>query len=419
MKHLAALTAVLAIVAAACAPSGGVAGQDGAASTTSSTAVTTTTTSEDSNSTTSPSTPLPDLDERSALELFAGGSRGDQYPATLPPPTIDTNELMRGQVPDGIPALDAPQFVSVAEADVYLEDNEAVVVLEIGGDARAYPVQILIWHEIINDVVDGVPVSITYCPLCNSAVSYQRMVQGEITTFGTSGLLFNSALVMYDRLTESLWTHYNGEAIAGVATGERLSPISSPLLGWGEFTEAFPDGQVLDRDNTGYARSYGANPYTNYDDPTGFPFLFRGATDDRIGAQRRVAGVSLDGTAKAWTLEAVSGGPARATHDSVGEQPVVVFWKSGQATALESGEISGGRDVGSVGVFIPEAGGGALTFVAEGGLFRDEQTGSTWNVFGEAIDGSLAGTELIQIPHLDTFWFAWFSYNPGTVLIEG
>ena len=419
MKQVAVLTAVLAMVAAACAPSGQPAGQDGAASTSSGTEVTTTTASAGSDFTTSPSTTIADLGEHSALELFAGGSRGDPYPATLPPPTINTNELMRGQVPDGIPALDAPQFVSVAEADVYLENSEAVVVLDIEGDARAYPVQILIWHEIVNDVVGGVPVSVTYCPLCNSAVSYRRMVQGEITTFGTSGLLFNSALVMYDRLTESLWTHYNGEAIAGAATGERLAPISSPLLGWAEFKEAFPDGQVLDRDNTGYARSYGANPYTNYDDPTGFPFLFRGATDDRIGAQRRVAGVSLDGTAKAWTLEAVSGGTARATHDTVGDQSVVVFWKSGQATALESGEIAGGRDVGSVGVFIPEAGGGALTFVAEDGGFVDEQTGSTWNVFGEAVEGSLAGTELVEIPHLDTFWFAWFSYNPGTVLVEG
>jgi hypothetical protein len=326
---------------------------------------------------------------------------------------------MRGQVPDGIPALDDPQFVSVTEADAYLADNEAVVVLDIDGDARAYPVQILIWHEIVNDVVGGVPVAITYCPLCNSAVSYQRVVQGEVTTFGTSGLLFNSALVMYDRLTESLWTHYDGKAVAGLATAEQLAPISSPLLGWGEFKASFPEGLVLDRDNTGYARSYGVNPYTNYDNPTGFPFLFRGDVDDQIGAQRRVTGVSIDGASKAWTLEAISGNAARATHDLVGDQPVVVFWKSGQATALESGEIAGGRDVGSVGVFIPENSGEALTFVTEAGAFVDDLTGSTWNVLGEAVDGPLAGTKLVQVPHLDSFWFAWFSYNPGTVLVEG
>jgi len=417
MKHLVTLAAVLVMLVSACASAGDETGQDDGPSTNGGA---TPPTREDATTSTSSSTrQSPEPGDLSALQLFAGSNAGSQYPAALPSPTIDTTELLRGQVPDGIPAIDDPQFVSVTEADAYLEDNEGVVVLDIDGDTRAYPVQILIWHEIINDVVGGVPVSVTYCPLCNSAVSYQRMVQGEVTTFGTSGLLFNSALVMYDRLTESLWTHYNGEAIAGLATGERLPPLSSPLLGWAEFKAAFPDGLVLDRDNTGYARSYGVNPYTNYDNPTGSPFLFRGELDDQIGAQRRVTGVSIDGVAKAWTLEAISGGAARSTHDTVGEQPVVVFWKAGQATALESGRIAGGREVGSVGVFVPEAGSQTLTFAADGGLFVDDQTGSTWNVFGEATDGPLADTKLSKVPHLDTFWFAWFSYNPGTVLVDG
>ena len=419
VKRLLTLTAVLAMVVSACAPDGDSSGQEGSVSVTSPPDSTVTSKSEGSAGSTGSTTTGRELGERSALELFAGGNIGNQYPATLPPPTIDTSELLRGQIPDGIPAIDDPQFVSVVEADAYLTDNEAVVVLDIDGDARAYPVQILIWHEIINDVVGGLPVSITYCPLCNSAVSYQRIVQGEVTTFGTSGLLFKSALVMYDRLTETLWTHYNGEAIAGLATGERLPPISSPLLGWSEFKDTFPAGLVLDRDNTGYARSYGANPYADYDNPSGFPFLFRGELNDQIGAQRRVAGVSIDGAAKAWTLEAISGLVTRATHDTVGEQPVVVFWKSGQATALESGRIDGGRDVGSVGVFVPEADGQMLTFVGAGAGFGDDQTGSTWNVLGQAIDGPLTGIELIEVPHLDTFWFAWFSYNPGTLLVEG
>jgi len=416
VKRLLALTVVSVMVASACA-----AGEEGAdtTATTSTTGPSTTTPGDPGGSPPSTSAGDSDLGELSALDLFAGGRSGAQYPATLPAPTIDTAALLRGQVPDGIPAIDDPQFVSVAEADAYLADSEAVAVLDIEGDERAYPVQILIWHEIVNDLVGGIPVSITYCPLCNSAVSYERVVQGEVTTFGTSGLLYNSALVMYDRLTESLWTHYNGEAVAGLATTERLAPISSPLLAWSEFKEAFPEGLVLDRDNTGHSRSYGSNPYADYDNPSGFPFLFRGSLDDQIGAQRRVAGVSLNGIAKAWTLEAISGGIARATHDSVGDQPVVVFWKSGQATALESSRIEGGRDVGSVGVFLPEADGNRLTFTAAGSVFVDEETGSSWNVLGEAIDGPLQGTELVQIPHLDTFWFAWFSYNPGTVLTEG
>jgi hypothetical protein len=414
------LGAVLLVVLTACAPSGEQAAQP-APSPTSSTieATTTTTVPDEGEAETSTPTTRPDLGNRSALDLFAGGNNGAQYPSTFPAPMIDTSELLRGQVPDGIPALDSPQFVSVAEADAYLENDEAVVVLNIDGDVRAYPAQILIWHEIVNDVVGGIPVAVTYCPLCNSAVTYERTVQGEVTTFGTSGLLFNSALVMYDRLTESLWTHYNGEAIAGAVSGVRLEPIPSPLLGWAEFRETFPDGLVLDRDRTGHSRSYGSNPYANYDNPTGFPFLFRGELDEQIGAQRRVTGVSIEGVATAWTLEAISDGTAQATSGSVGDQAVVIFWKAGQATALESGEIAGGRDVGSVGVFVPEADGQALTFAAQGQVFIDDQTGSTWNIFGEAVGGPLVGTELVQIPHLDTFWFAWFSYNPGTELIDG
>jgi hypothetical protein len=410
---------LLLLVFVACGPNAGQTEQSAPSASFGTVDATGTTSDDGGQGNTATTTTRPDLGERSALELFAGGNNGRQYPSTLPAPTVDTSQLLQGQVPDGIPAIDDPQFTSVAAADEYLEDDEGVVVLEIEGDARAYPVQILIWHEIVNDVVGGVPVAITYCPLCNSAVTYERTVQGRVTTFGTSGLLFNSALVMYDRLTESLWTHYNGEAIAGLVSGDTLPPIPSPLLGWSEFKSVFPDGLVLDRDQTGHSRSYGSNPYTNYDNPTGFPFLFRGEVDDQIGAQRRVVGVSIDGVAKAWTLEAVSGGTARATAGSVGEQEVVILWRAGQATALESSEIAGGRDVGSVGVFVPEVDGQVLTLTADGGMFVDDRTGSTWNVFGMATDGPLAGTQLPQIAHLDTFWFAWFSYNPGTILVEG
>ena len=233
MKRLKVLALVLMMVASACAASD--VGADETASTTAASGdEPTTSTSTDAESpSSSTTTSTVDLGDRSALSVFTGGTAGGEYPDTLPAPTVDTSELFRGQVPDGIPAIDDPQFVSVADADDYLAEQEAVVVLDIEGDARAYPVQILIWHEIVNDVVGGVPVSITYCPLCNSAVSYRRIVQGEVTTFGTSGLLFNSALVMYDRLTESLWTHYNGEAIAGIATSERLGSDFFPIVGMG------------------------------------------------------------------------------------------------------------------------------------------------------------------------------------------
>ncbi len=337
----------------------------------------------------------------------------------LPAPLIDPAEIISGgPPPDGIPPIDDPQFVSVGEADAWLTDGDPVVYLEIGGEVHAYPVQVLIWHEIVNDTVGGVPVAVTYCPLCNSAVSYERIIDGVETTFGTSGRLYASALVMYDRATESLWTHFDGRAVVGVLTGRTLDPLPSPLLAWSEFAAAFPEGLVLDRNATGFDRPYGENPYAGYDNPESTPFLFRGDVDDRARAKQRVVGVEVDGVARAWTLEAISGDAAAATNSNVGDVPVVIVWKAGQVTALETSRIVSGRDVGSVGVFSPIVDGETLTFAADGEQFVDAETGSRWDVTGAAVSGPLAGTRLEQIHHLDTFWFAWSTYRPGTDLIE-
>jgi hypothetical protein len=337
----------------------------------------------------------------------------------LPQPLIDPAEIISGgPPPDGIPPIDTPQFVSVEEADGWLTDRDPVVYLAIGDEVHAYPVQVLIWHEIVNDTVDGVPVAVTYCPLCNSAVSYERTIDGVETTFGTSGRLYASALVMYDRATESLWTHFDGRAVVGVLTGRTLDPLPSPLLAWSEFAAAFPDALVLDRNGTGFDRPYGENPYAGYDDPESTPFLFRGDVDDRARAKQRVVGVAVDGAARAWTLEAVSGDTAVATNTSVGDVPLAIFWKVGQVTALETELIVSGRDVGSVGVFSPTVDGQVLTFTADGEDFFDVETESQWDLTGTAVSGPLAGTRLEQVHHLDTFWFAWSTYQPGTDLVE-
>lgn len=339
----------------------------------------------------------------------------------FPEPLVDPAEIISGgPPPDGIPPIDTPEFIPVDTADAWLDDAEPVVALEVGGEARAYPVQVLIWHEIVNDTVGGLPVSVTYCPLCNSAVSYRRTIDGVETTFGTSGRLFASALVMYDRATESLWTHFDGRAVVGVLTGRELEPIASPLLSWADFKAAHPDGFVLDRDATGHDRPYGQNPYVGYDDPEATPFLFRGALDDRAAAMQRVVGVTLDGDAAAWTLDTIAEGTASAANTELGNRPLVILWKAGQASALDDSTIADGGDVGSVGVFDPTVNGRRLTFSAgTDGTFTDEETGSTWNLAGVAVSGELAGTQLERIVHLDTFWFAWSTYRPGTTLVSG
>ncbi len=378
--------------------------------------------------TATPTTTVPPTDEESdpgglgpSPDGFPEGESAldDMTASSFPDPLVPPGEIISGgPPPDGIPPLDAPSFVGVETADIWLKDAEPVVVLDIDGDARAYPVQILMWHEIVNDTVSGVPVSVTYCPLCNSAMTYVREVDGHETTFGTSGRLFASALVMYDRATESLWTHFDGRAVVGVLTGHQLEPVASPLLAWADFKAAHPEGQVLDRETTGHSRPYGNNPYGGYDNPEGFPFLFRGDVDARSTAMQRVVGVRSEEAARAWTLEAISDGEAAATNSEVGEVPVVIFWKSGQNSALDSGDIDEGRDVGSVGVFSPTVDGQDLTFVAEGDTFVDEQTNSIWDIAGRATAGELEGSALERIPHLDTFWFAWSTYAHETDLIE-
>jgi hypothetical protein len=190
-------------------------------------------------------------------------------------------------------------------------------------------------------------------------------------------------------------------------------------MSWDQFRTEFPDGRVLDPEQIDLGRSYGTNPYSGYDDPDSFPFLFSGDVDDRAAAMTRVVGVELGGATKAFLLDAVRGGEAMATNDTVGDEAVVVFWREGQASAVESREISGGRDVGTVSVFNRNVGGRELTFRADGDTFVDDQTGTTWRLTGEAEAGPLSGERLMRINHLDTFWFAWSSYHPGSDLVGG
>lgn len=359
--------------------------------------------------------------EAASSALPAGPSAlDDPGSGEFPEPLVPLDEIISGgPPPDGIPPIEDPVFLDVADNLEILDPAEPVVALEIDGDARAYPIRAMIWHEIVNDTVGGVPVSVTYCPLCNSAVTYRREINGIETTFGTSGRLFASALVMYDRATESLWTHFDGKAVVGVLTGTQLEAIGSPLMAWGDFAAAYPTGKILDWNATGFRRDYGRNPYEGYDDDTTQPFLFRGSLDDRGLAKQRVVGIALDDEAVAYDLNALSVGEATATNISVASQDLVIFWKAGQASALDEGILEEGRDVGSVGVFSRAVDGQFLTFAVGDDQFVDEETGSVWLISGEAISGPLEGSSLDRVEHLDTFWFSWSTYQPDTVLIEG
>jgi len=335
----------------------------------------------------------------------------------LPPPTIDLGILRSGgPPPDGIPAIDDPTFHDASTVD-YLGANDPVVAIEVNGDARAYPLEILIWHELVNDTVGGVPVSIAYCPLCNSVTVYEREIDGQVLDFGVSGLLYNSSLVMYDRQTETLWSHFVGEPLYGALGEARLVSLPSTTVGWATWVAENPDGLVLTRD-TGNSREYGRNPYPGYDDVNSEPFLFEGAVDGRYTAMTRVVGVeSSDGGAAAFPLLELR--EARVVTDEVGSETAVAFWVPGSGSALDGSEVSGGVDVGTTGVFSPVVDGEALTFRSSDDgspSVVDDETGSTWNVFGTAVDGELTGTQLDQFVHIDTFWFAWIAFHPDSAI---
>ncbi len=326
--------------------------------------------------------------------------------------SVPWSEIMSGGPPkDGIRSIDAPEFVGVGAADGWLKSREPVILFVYGNDARAYPLQILIWHEIVNDTVGGLPVAITFCPLCNTALAFDRRVQERTLSFGTTGKLRFSDLVMYDRQTESWWQQATGQAIVGTLTGTQLTPLTAQTISWGAFKEAFPKGKVLSR-HTGYSRAYGQNPYVGYDDVNSSPFLYRGPNDPRLRPVERVVTVSREGEDVAYPFSVLE--KTRVVNDTVGGEKIVVFFEKGVTSALDKRSIPESRDIGTAGVFQRIAGGKVLTFAMTGGRITDAQTGSAWTILGTARAGPLTGARLIPVVHGQHFWFAWAVFRPKT-----
>jgi hypothetical protein len=320
-----------------------------------------------------------------------------------------------GPPPDGIPAIDRPVFVTSAAAESWLQPREPVLAVQIDGDARAYPLQILMWHEIVNDVVGGVPVAVTYCPLCNSALVFERVVNGNTLDFGTSGLLYKSDLVMYDRRTHSLWSQLDGRAIVGDLAGARLTARPANTIAFEDWRGAHAAGKVLARE-TGHRRTYGVNPYQAYDQPTLAPAFFDGRLDPRRPPKERVVGIAIGEARRAYPWPLVA--KHRIVHDTVGGEGLVIFYQPGTLSALDDAEIGRSRAVGATSVFSTRLGERTLTFETGPGSFRDRQTGSQWNFFGVGVGGPLAGRRLTPIRHVDAFWFAWAAFNPATTIWE-
>ena len=256
--------------------------------------------------------------------------------------SINFKEIFSGGPPkDGIPPIDDPQFSPVAKInDIGAQEPVITLHSDKTGAARAYPLRVLMWHEIVNDEFEGTPVTVTFCPLCNAAIVFDRRIKGKTLDFGTTGLLRNSDLVMYDRQTQSWWQQFTGQSIVGAMMGTQLKMIPARIESFENYKKRFPKGEVLVPSNDSF-RNYGGNPYASYDTMQR-PFLFTGELPKDINPMARVIVFEADGKKRAISLKLLN----EKKHLKIAD--VELSWTAGQNSALDSGQISKARDVGNV-----------------------------------------------------------------------
>ncbi|MBT3995037.1 MAG: DUF3179 domain-containing protein [Chloroflexi bacterium] len=329
--------------------------------------------------------------------------------------TIQLTELFVILSKDLIIPVDHPTFASVENAPDYMLPREPVVAVVIDGDARAYPLAMLMWHEIVNDTVGGVPVTVTFCPLCNTSITFERVVNGQELTFGTSGMLRRSDLVMWDRQSQSLWQQITGNAIVGDFAADKtvLKQLPSAIIAWETFAESYPEGKLLKRVRNSVGmpiREYENPPYAGYDNVDSQPFLFLDPVDDRLVATSRV--LTIDGeTPVAYPFTFLEETPV--LNDSVNGEDIVAFFENGTFSAFFN-EAFVHQPVGSVTVFSRNVGNQTLTFELSDTGITDVETESDWNLVGTAIGGELEGTQLKPVVHANHFWFSWAVFKPET-----
>ncbi len=326
--------------------------------------------------------------------------------------SVELDEIQSGGPPkDGIPAIDQPRFVDTAAAADWLDPREPVIAIVHAGQARAYPLQILMWHEIVNDTLGDLPLAVTFCPLCNASLVFDRRVAGRLLDFGTTGMLRKSDLVMYDRQTESWWQQFSGTAIIGELVGTELTQIPAQIVAFEEFRDGYPDGEVLSRE-TGHARAYGRNPYRGYDAIDNSPFLLDDPADPRLPAMERVLSVSLAGTHRLYPFALFRERPL--IHDTVAGTPVIVLSRHGTLSALDEESIAGSRAIHSANAFDRRLDDRVLEFELRDASIVDTATGSRWNLLGQALEGPLEGQRLRALPGGVHFAFAWLAFNPDS-----
>ena len=308
---------------------------------------------------------------------------------------VPLDKIKSGGPPkDGIPSIDNPKFVTASEV-TFVTDNDLVIGLDINGEKKAYPLFILVWHEIVNDNVRGVPVAVTYCPLCFTNQVFERIIDGKVTEFGTSGKLYNSNLVMYDRNTDSQWSQALGMAITGEMTGQTLKRIPFDVAKWSDWKSLYPDTLVLTTE-TGFFRAYGSDPYGDYytDSRIIFPVENK---DERLFPKEKILGFD-NGIYKAYKLSDVE--KNKIINDSIEDKDVVLISLYPEMARTFNRVVDGN----------------ILEFEYVDGKIIDKQTKSEWNFDGESVQGQLNGEKLQREVFNPGFWFEWVAFHPDTLL---
>ncbi|MGZ0015164.1 DUF3179 domain-containing protein [Yeosuana sp. AK3] len=338
-----------------------------------------------------------------------------QWETNLDKKSVPLDEFLTLLKPDQIPPINTPSFISLEEAKNTYFEHEPVIAVEINNEAKAYPLSVLMYHEIVNDVVGGTPIIATYCPLCNAAIAFNRNLTFEGKTykldFGVSGMLRKSDMVMWDRQTQSWWQQFTGEGLVGDLTGASLKFIPSLLISLSDFAKNYPNGTVLSTNNGLGAVDYGSNPYVNYDNMDNkTPFLFKETVDERLPAMERIVDVSFEGTTRIYPLTAIQ--KETVINDAINNNQLVIFYESKTVSVLDSKTIKESKSIGAVTVFSPIVDNKKLTFVSKNQEFFDTKTNSEWTIAGKCISGTHKGKQLETIRSGNHFAFAWFAFQP-------
>lgn len=357
-----------------------------------------------------------------SAQKFVRGKFDQRWKTDTTKSIVDLKEFKSLMPRDGFEVFNNPGFIDKKESPDFYFKFEPVIAVEIEGEARAYPLNVLTFHEIANDIIKGIPIAVTYCPLCNAGIVYDRRFKHEqkeyIFDFAVSGMLRKSDMVMWDKQTETWWQQLTGEGLVGNLSGENLNFLPSLIISVEEFFSSYPDGKIMLSDKKDmYGNTYGSNPYHNYDSlgNQGSRF-FEEEIDERLPAMERVVDIENGGAYKIYPFSKIK--KKKVINDDFEGKKIVIFYAGKTVSVLDKANIKDSHEIGSVTVFSSIVDGKRLTFKAKKGNFKDAETRSVWDITGKCIEGSHINKQLVTEVHSNHFAFAWLAFHPESVIYE-